>query len=63
MATLRLTQAGLADRIGAAGKAIVYHQFRPGRHVLSASNYRTVMRHHRREWDIITETTAFSAAA
>jgi hypothetical protein len=41
----------------------VCNQFRPGRHALSAANYRTVMRRRWREWDTISETTAFSAAA
>ena len=40
----------------------VCNQFRPGRHAFSASNYRTVMRRRWREWDAISETTAFAAA-
>jgi putative transposase len=30
----------------------VCNQFRPGRHALSAANYRTVMRRRWREWDL-----------
>jgi putative transposase len=41
----------------------VCNQFRPGRHAFSASNYRTVMRRRWREWDAVSETTAFAAAA
>jgi len=41
----------------------VCNQFRPGRHALSAANYRTVMRRRWREWDAVSETTAFAAAA
>ena len=41
----------------------VCNQFRPGRHALAASNYRTVMRQRWLEWDVVTETTAFAAAA
>jgi putative transposase len=41
----------------------VCNQFRPGRHVLSASKYRTVMRRRWREWDIVSETTTFAPAA
>ena len=40
----------------------VCNQFRPGRHALSASNYRTVMRQRWLEWDGVTETTGFPAA-
>jgi hypothetical protein len=40
----------------------VCNQFRPG-HALSASNYRTVMRRLWREWDVVSETTAFTVAA
>ena len=36
---------------------------RPGRHALSAPNYRTVMRRRWREWDVVSETTAFAVAA
>jgi putative transposase len=39
------------------------NQFRPGRHALSASNYRTVMRGRWLEWDFVSETTAFAVAA
>jgi len=39
------------------------NQFRPGRHALSASNYRTVMRRRWLEWDFVSETTAFAVAA
>ena len=41
----------------------VCNQCRPGRHALSAPNYRTVMRRRWREWDVVSETTAFAAAA
>ena len=41
----------------------VCNQFRPARHALSASNYRTVMRRRWREWDVVSETTTFAAAA
>jgi len=41
----------------------VCNQFRPGRHALSAPNYRAVMRRRWREWDIVAETTAFADAA
>ena len=41
----------------------VCNQFRPGRHALSAPNYRTVMRQRWREWDVVSETTAFAVAA
>ena len=41
----------------------VCNQFRHVRHALSASNYRTVMRQRWLEWDAVTETTAFCAAA
>ena len=41
----------------------VCNQFRPGRHALSAPTYRIVMRRRWREWDIVSETTAFAAAA
>jgi putative transposase len=41
----------------------VCNQFRPGRHALSAPSYRTVMRRRWREWDIVSETTAFAVAA
>ena len=41
----------------------VCNQFRPGRHALSAPNYRTVMRGRWREWDVVSETTAFDCAA
>jgi putative transposase len=41
----------------------VCNQFRPGRHALSAPNYRTIMRRRWQEWDAISETTAFAAAA
>jgi len=41
----------------------VCNQFRPGRHALSASNFRTVMRRRWREWDGVSETTAFAVAA
>jgi putative transposase len=41
----------------------VCHQFRPGRHALSAPHYRTVMRRRWREWDVVSETTAFAVAA
>jgi putative transposase len=41
----------------------VCNQFRPGRHALSAPNYRTVMRRRWREWDDVSETTAFAVAA
>ena len=41
----------------------VCNQFRPGRHALSASNYRAVMRRRCREWDVVSETTAFTVAA
>jgi putative transposase len=43
--------------------SMVGNQFRPGRHVLSAANYRTVRRRRWREWDAVSETTAFAAAA
>jgi putative transposase len=39
----------------------VCNQFRPGRHALSASNYRTVMRRRWREWDVVSETTTAAA--
>jgi len=41
----------------------VCNHFRPGRHALSASTYRTVMRRRWRAWDVVSETTAFAAAA
>jgi DDE domain len=41
----------------------VCNQFRPGRHALSALNYRRVMRRRWREWDVASETTAFAIAA
>ena len=41
----------------------VCNQFRPGRYALSAPNYRTVMRRRWREWDVVSETTAFAVAA
>ena len=41
----------------------VCNQFRPGRHALSASTYRTVMRRRWREWDAVSESTAFADAA
>ena len=41
----------------------VCNQFRPGRHALSASHYRTVMRRRWQEWDVVSETTTFAAAA
>ena len=41
----------------------VCNQFRPGRHALSAPNYRMVMRERWREWDSVAETTAFAVAA
>jgi putative transposase len=41
----------------------VCNRFRPGRHALSAPNYRTVMRRRWREWDVVSETTAFAVAA
>jgi putative transposase len=41
----------------------VCNQFRPGRHALSAPNYRTMMRQRWREWDVVSETTAFAVAA
>jgi putative transposase len=41
----------------------VCNQFRPGRHALSAANYRIVMRRRWQEWDAVSETTAFAAAA
>jgi hypothetical protein len=41
----------------------VCNQFRPGRHALSAPNSRTVMRRRWREWDDVSETTAFAVAA
>ena len=41
----------------------VCNQFRPGRCALSAANFRTVMRRRWREWDAVSETTAFAAAA
>jgi putative transposase len=41
----------------------VCNQFRPGRHALSAANYRAVMRRRWREWDAISEATTFAAAA
>src|SRR5262245_38754360 len=41
----------------------VCNQFRPGRHALSASNFRTVMRRRWRKWDGVSETTAFAVAA
>ena len=41
----------------------VCNQFRPGRHALSAPNYRAVMRRRWQEWDIVAETTAFADAA
>jgi putative transposase len=43
--------------------SVVCNQFRPGRHALSASNYRTVMCRRWREWNAISETTTFAAAA
>jgi putative transposase len=43
--------------------SMVCNQFRPGRHSLSAPNYRTVMRRRWREWDAVSETAAFAAAA
>jgi putative transposase len=43
--------------------SVLCNQFRPGHHALSAPNYRTVMRRRWREWDIVTETTAFADAA
>src|SRR5262249_60704363 len=41
----------------------VCNQFRPGRHALSASNFRTVMRRRWREWDGVSEATAVAGAA
>src|SRR5215831_6556424 len=41
----------------------VSNQFRPGRHALSAANSRTVMRRRWWEWDVVSGTTAFAAAA
>ena len=38
----------------------VCNTFRPGRHALSASNYRTVMRGRWLQWDFVSETTALS---
>ena len=43
--------------------SVVCNQFRPGRHALSASNYRTVMCRRWREWNAISETTTFAAAS
>ncbi len=43
--------------------SIVCNQFRPGRHALSARNYRTVMRRRWREWDVVSEARAFALAA
>jgi putative transposase len=40
----------------------VCNQFRPGRHALSAANYRTVIRRRWREWDAVSETAAFAIA-
>jgi hypothetical protein len=37
-------------------------QFRPGRHAIPAPNYRTMMRRRWREWVVVSETTAFTAA-
>ena len=41
----------------------VCNQFRPGRHALSAANYRAVMQRRWREWDAVSETAAFAAVA
>jgi hypothetical protein len=41
----------------------VCNQFRPGRDALAVPNYRTVMRRRWRERDVVSETTAFAAAA
>ena len=41
----------------------VCNQFRPGRHALSATNYRILMRRRWREWDIVSETAAFTVSA
>jgi hypothetical protein len=41
----------------------ICNQFRPGRHALSAANYRTVMRRRWQEWDLVSEATAFAVAA
>jgi putative transposase len=40
----------------------VCNQFWPGRHALSAPNYRTLMRRRWREWDIVSEGTTFAVA-
>jgi putative transposase len=42
--------------------SMVCNQFRPGRHALSAANYRTVMRRRWQEWDVVSETQAFAVA-
>jgi len=41
----------------------VCNQFRPVRHALSSLDYRRVMRRRWREWDVVSETTAFAVAA
>jgi hypothetical protein len=41
----------------------VCNQFRPGRHALSALNYRMVMRRRWQEWNLVSETMAFAVAA
>ena len=41
----------------------VCNQFRPGRHALSAPNYRLVMRRRWQEWNLVSETMAFAVAA
>ena len=41
----------------------VCNHFRPGRHALSAPNYRRVMKGRWREWDVVSETAAFAIAA
>src|SRR5262249_9771584 len=43
--------------------SMVCNEFRPGRHALSASNYRKVMRGRWREWDVVSQTVAFAVAA
>jgi transposase-like protein len=40
----------------------VCNQFRPGRHALSAANYRTVMRRRWWEWDLVSEMTTSAIA-
>jgi hypothetical protein len=41
----------------------VCNQFRPGRHALSAPDYRTLMRRCWREWNVVSQTTTFAVAA